>query len=192
MRALAAIRCGLVTAPGGASPRLLVVGSGPEEARLRAYADELGLGDAVEFRAVPYDEMPALYARASCMVLASLATASGGFWLGDRPRFFWEEQFGLVLAEAMAAGLPIVASRSGAIPEVAGDSGFLLHSRRLDGARPLLAVGLSAVLPATRVEHSPERVRLYSTDAMAERLASAYDRVATPPGTSGEPSSPHR
>ena len=84
--------------------RLLVVGAGPEEARLRAYAAELGLADAVEFRAVPYDEMPAVFAGASCMVLASLATASGGYVLGDIPRFFWEEQFGMVLAEAMAAG----------------------------------------------------------------------------------------
>ena len=78
MRALAAIKRGLVPAPAGARPRLLIVGSGPEEGRLRAYADELGLGQEVEFRSVPYDEMPALYARASCMVLASLATRRRG------------------------------------------------------------------------------------------------------------------
>jgi glycosyltransferase involved in cell wall biosynthesis len=177
MRALAAIRRGLVPAPEGVRPRLLLVGSGFEEARLRAYADELGIGDAVEFSSAPYDSMPALYARASCMVLASLATASGGYWLGDRPRFFWEEQFGLVLAEAMAAGLPIIASRSGAIPEVAGvAASYFLPGDWMELAR-LLAAGPLSRPPATRVEHPRDRVQRYSTPAMAERLASAYDRV---------------
>ena len=185
MRALAAISRGLVPAPPNVSPRLLVVGSGPEEARLRAYADELGIGHSVEFRSVLYDEMPALYARASCMVLASLATASGGFWLGDRPRFFWEEQFGLVLAEAMAAGLPIIASQSGAIPEVVGDSGlYFLPGDWMELAR-LLASGPLSRPPAARVDHPPERVQLYSTQAMAERLASVYDRLATGSARSG-------
>ena len=49
MRALAAIKRGLVRSRGRA-PRLLIVGSGPEEARLRAYADELGIGEEVEFQ----------------------------------------------------------------------------------------------------------------------------------------------
>jgi glycosyltransferase involved in cell wall biosynthesis len=177
MRAVAAIRRGLVSAPAGARPRLLLVGSGPEEARLRVYADELGIGDLVEFSSAPYDSMPALYARASCMVLASLATASGGYWLGDRPRFFWEEQFGMVLAEAMAAGLPILASQSGAIPEVAGESAsYFLPGDWMELAR-LLAGGPLSRPPSTHVDHPPDRVSRYSTQAMAERLVSAYDRV---------------
>ncbi|HOU94397.1 MAG TPA: glycosyltransferase, partial [Polyangiaceae bacterium] len=74
--------------------RVLIVGVGPEEERLRALAADLGVADAVEFRGwVPYDELPAVYAQASCLVLASLAVE------------FWEEQFGMVLAEAMAVGL---------------------------------------------------------------------------------------
>jgi glycosyltransferase involved in cell wall biosynthesis len=177
MRALAAMRRGLVPAPGRARPRLLVVGSGPEEARLRAYADELGIGGETEFRSVPYYSMPALYAGASCMVLASLASASCGFWLGDRPHSFWEEQFGFVLAEALASGLPIVASQSGAIPEVAGETAsYFLPGDWMELAR-LLASGPLSRPPATRVSHPPDRIRLYSTQAMAERLASAYDRV---------------
>jgi len=192
MRALAAIKRGLVPAPASARPRLLIVGSGPEEGRLRAYADELGIGQKVEFRSVPYDEMPTLYARASCMVLASLATAGGGFWLGDRPRFFWEEQFGLVLAEAMAAGLPIIASRSGAIPEVVGETGsYFVPGDWMELAR-LLATGPLSRLPSARTEHPQDRVRLFSTETMAERLASAYDRVTTEPARSDERSPQRR
>jgi glycosyltransferase involved in cell wall biosynthesis len=177
MRALAAIHRGLVTAPDGLRPRLLLVGQGPEEQRLRSYAAELGIADAVEFRSVPYDEMPSLYARASCMVLASLATASGGFYLGDIPRFFWEEQFGLVLAESMAAGLPIVASQSGAIPEVAGEAASYFLPGDWMGLATRLVEGPLARPPGERVQHSPELVQRYSTVAAAERLAAAYDRV---------------
>ena len=177
MRAVAAIRRGLVAAPNDLQPRLLLVGSGPEEPRLREYASELGIADRVEFASVPYEEMPSLYARASVMVLASLATASGGFYLGDLPRFFWEEQFGLVLAEAMAAGLPILASQSGAIPEVCGDAAeYFLPGDWMDLARRLVAGPLSRP-PGERVEHPAELVHRYSADAMAERLTSVYDRV---------------
>ena len=59
LRALALLRT-----RGNAQARLVIVGSGPEEQRLRAYASELGLADAVEFRGfIPYEEMPAAYAQ---------------------------------------------------------------------------------------------------------------------------------
>ena len=177
IRAVAALRQGLVRNPAAIAPRLLVVGAGPEERRLRAYARELGVADAVEFRSVPYAEMPDLYARASCLVLASLSNAGCALFLGDVPRCFWEEQFGLVLAEAMAAGLPVVASSSGAIPEVVGDSGAYFVPGDWMGLARTLAGGPLARPPAERFVHPAERVRRYSTRAMAERLAAAYERV---------------
>jgi glycosyltransferase involved in cell wall biosynthesis len=120
LRALAALHRGIVTLVDGslAEPRLKIIGSGPEEHRLRAYTAELGLAESVEIGGVPYDRMPAVFASASAMVLASQASASAAYHLFDIPRAFWEEQFGLVLAEAMAAGLAIVTTTSGAIPEV--------------------------------------------------------------------------
>lgn len=175
MRALAALRRGIVALPAGATPRLLIVGSGPEDARLREYARELGIDDAIEFASVPYDEMPALYARASCMVLASLANAGCVRYLGDVPHCFWEEQFGLVLPEAMAAGLPILASSSGAIPEVVGDSAELFTPGDWLELARRLAAGPLARPPGERIQHDEERVRRYSTDAAGDRLVAAYD-----------------
>lgn len=177
MRALAALRTGLVPSPKEARPRLLVVGDGPERGRLERYARELGLADAVEFRSVPYAEMPTLYARASCMVLASLSNAGCARYLGDLPHCFWEEQFGLVLPEAMAAGLPVVASASGAIPEVAGDTAAFFQPGDWLGLAQRLAEGPLAGPPAERVSHDPDRLRRFSIAAAGERLTAVYDRL---------------
>jgi glycosyltransferase involved in cell wall biosynthesis len=175
MRALAALRRGMVGQPQAF--RLLVVGAGPEQERLERYAAELGIAEDVEFRAVPYEAMPQVFAGASCMVLASLATASGGYVLGDIPRFFWEEQFGLVLAEAMAARLPIVASQSGAIPEVCGEAAdYFLPGDWLGLARRL-AEGPLSKPPGERADIRTELVGRYSIESAAERLADVYDRI---------------
>jgi glycosyltransferase involved in cell wall biosynthesis len=167
LRALAALRAGLVEAPKSAAEvRLLVVGAGPEDDSLRRYARELGLGDSVEVGAsVPYDEMPRVYASASCVVLASLPTR------------IWEEQFGMVLAEAMAAGLPVVASSSGAIPEVVGPNGLYFTPGDWLGLARELAQGPLARPPGTRVEYPAEQLAPFSSTAAAERLAAAYERV---------------
>lgn len=175
MRALAALRRGLVAGAPAGNFRLLVVGAGPEESRLRDYSRELGIDGAVEFRSVPYEEMPAVFASASCMVLASLATASGAYVFGGIPRIFWEEQFGMVLAEAMASGLSIVASESGAIPEVCGDAAEYFLPGDWMGLATRLAEGPLSRPPGGRTEAPPELVRRYSIQAAAERLAAAYD-----------------
>ena len=153
---------------------LLIVGAGPERDRLLRYADDLDLRDRVEVRAVQYDEMPAVFGRASCVVLASL------------PIRTWEEQFGLVLAEALAAGAPIIASSSGAIPEVLEGSGAPLFSPGdwIELA-DLLEAGPLSRPPGTRIDYPAEVVERYSTQAAAARLTVAYERVlATLPVTS--------
>jgi glycosyltransferase involved in cell wall biosynthesis len=178
VRALAAIRRGVVPAPELQSfPQLLIVGAGPEQERLERHAAELGVGDAVEIRSVPYDEMPAVFAGASCMVLASLSSAGCALHPLDVPHCFWEEQFGLVLAEAMAARLRILASSSGAIPEVAGGGAdYFVPGDWLGLARALVAGPLSRP-PGERVAPDAALLRTYSLEAAAERLAAAYDRL---------------
>ena len=180
LRAVAALHRGIVTLPGGgvATPRVLLIGAGPEEDRLREHAAELGLAGAVEIRSVPYEEMPAVFASASAMVLASLSSAGAFYHPFDVPHAFWEEQFGLVLAEAMAAGLAIVTTTSGAIPEVvAGAPVDLVAPGDWMGIARALAAGPLSRAPAARVAHPPELVERYSTAAAAERLAAVYDRV---------------
>lgn len=87
-------------------PRVVIAGTGPLDSELRRQAGELGV-DA-EF-AGWRDDVPALLAAASVFVLPSL----------------WEGQ-PLILAEALRAGVPIVASRAGGIPDLVGDDAAVL------------------------------------------------------------------
>ena len=163
LRAVAALRRGIAGAPDTPVPRVVIVGAGPHERTLRRYADELGVGDLTEFRAfVPYGQMPDLFAQASCMVLASLA------------QWFWEEQFGMVLAEALAAGTPIYAAGSGAIPEVLHGQGTLFTPGDWPGLARLLAEGPLAGRPGPDPSTGQDLVARYSTAAAADRLAEAY------------------
>jgi glycosyltransferase involved in cell wall biosynthesis len=183
IRALASIRRGLVRSPA-TSPRVRIVGDGPERARLEAYALELGLGNSVEFLAASYEEMPDIYAGASCLVLPSLPSAACSLGPFGVPRCFWEEQFGMVLAEAMAAGLPIVASTSGAIPEVTGGAGALGAPGDWLALARALSDNVLSRPPGSRVEYDQTLVERYSRAGAAERLAAAYDALMAGPPAS--------
>jgi glycosyltransferase involved in cell wall biosynthesis len=179
LRAVSALKRGLVSAPADAvaALRVMIVGSGPEEKRLRTHAAELGIADAVTIGPVPFEEMPSLYSRASALVLASLPRSGCTLYPGDIPRCFWEEQFGMVLVEAMAAGLPMVLSRSGAIPEVAGERASYFDPGDWMAIARALADGPLARSPGARVDYPAERLESFSIRASAQRIAAAYDRV---------------
>ena len=91
--------------------RLVLVGGGPLEDQIQKRIQALSLQDRVEF--IPpksRDELAKLYASFDVLVLPS------------RTDYFWKEQYGRVLVEAMACGTPVVGSQSGAIPVVIGDA----------------------------------------------------------------------
>lgn len=147
-------------------PRVVIVGSGPEEDRLRRYSGELGIAGRVEFRSfVPYEQMPDVYSSASAL------------WLGSMPVWSWEEQFGMVLAEAHAAGLPIITTTSGAIPEVAGPTAAYVAPGDWVGLADRLASSVLAGPPERHRVRDAERVAAFSVRAAADRLAAAYDRA---------------
>jgi glycosyltransferase involved in cell wall biosynthesis len=156
----------LLRRQGRSEVRVVIVGDGPERARLQALAGDLGLERNVSFQpAVPYAEMPSLYAQASCLVLASL------------PVRHWEEQFGMVLAEAMAGALPIVCSTSGAIPEVAGPNARYFAPGDWVGLARTLEKGPLAMAPGTRAALDEDRIERFSTAAAARRLRDVYERL---------------
>jgi glycosyltransferase involved in cell wall biosynthesis len=84
----------------------LLVGDGPERARLETLARELGVANATHFLGSrPNPEMPALFASAELAVFPSLMEATS-----------------VAALEAMSCELPVAASRVGGLPEIADDS----------------------------------------------------------------------
>jgi glycosyltransferase involved in cell wall biosynthesis len=101
--------------------RAYILGSGPARETLQIQARDLGLADRVSFDAwIPSDQMPAYYRQLDVVVVPS------------RTRPNWKEQFGRVLVEAMASGVPVIGSDSGEIPHVIGDAGLVFPEGQVD------------------------------------------------------------
>lgn len=94
---------------------LYLLGGGPLRPALEAQAARLGISERVVFHdQVASTDMPARYHEVDVLALPSLTRSN------------WKEQFGRVLVEAMASGVPVIGSNSGAIPGVIEDAGFVV------------------------------------------------------------------
>jgi glycosyltransferase involved in cell wall biosynthesis len=158
--------------------RLQMIGgssSAAEEARWESLARELGVADAVTFDGpAGRDEVVAAMGRAAIFVHPS-------------PR----ETFGVVAAEALSTGLPVVAVDSGGVGEILGDTpdGFgalVARGRGPDdpGVADALGTAIVAALdrresfdPAALRAHVVER---YSAERVAASIAGVYDEVLDP------------
>jgi glycosyltransferase involved in cell wall biosynthesis len=85
------------------------------------------------------------------------------------------EGFGLAPLEAMGAGVPVVASRAGALPEVLGDAAVLVDPDDVDGlAAALEQVSSDEELRADLVRRGRERVARYSWDRAGDQFLDLY------------------
>jgi glycosyltransferase involved in cell wall biosynthesis len=112
---------------------LLIVGEGPEHARLAGLIERYGLSDRVRLLGPrPHAELPSFYGAADALVLASS-----------------REGWANVLLEAMACGTPVVASNIPGNPEVVREAaaGVIAETNTPDGIAAAV-LRLFAVLPA--------------------------------------------
>ncbi|MFM5948521.1 MAG: glycosyltransferase [Novosphingobium sp.] len=107
--------------------KLQIIGYGDQEAELRRLAEELGIADSVLFEGMRDSPSVArAMAEALCLILPSI-----------------EEQFGLVVIEALAQGLPVlVSSNAGAVDELVdhGGNGWVIDPYRLETLTEAMAL----------------------------------------------------
>lgn len=141
--------------------RLLVLGGGTEEARLKALALRLGIDSAVSFLGyVPSARTPEFYRAASI--------ALNGSNIDNTPN---------AILEAFAAGMPVISTKAGGIPYMIeeGVTGFLVglddHQAMAERACWLLENQEAA---RTMSEHARERARRHSWDIVLRKWVSLY------------------
>jgi glycosyltransferase involved in cell wall biosynthesis len=151
---------------GRDTPPLSLVTAGVDRGvghRLSAFAAENGAPDAlVHLGPVSEPALRALYRDAAALVYPS--------------RY---EGFGLPLVEAMASGIPVLASRAASIPEVVGESGILLDPDDPgQWADAIVDVMTDAVLRARLHTDGLARAALFSWERTARITLDVYRRVA--------------
>ena len=150
----------LIRQRSGRAPTALIVGAGDDKPRYQALAAELGLAD-IAFR----EPMPArdAFALASSLVVPSRA-----------------ESMPYIVLETIAAGVPVVATRVGGIPEIFGPEAHRLVPP--DDAAALASAMIAVIDNPDEARQATERLRarigtLFTVAAMAETVGGVYRQV---------------
>lgn len=136
--------------------RLRLCGTGPYEGELRRQVREAGLEAQVEFAGlVPYERIPEEFQGADMFALPSL-----------------QEGLPLSLLEAMACGLPVMASRVGGVPAVIcdGENGFLISAGDVEKmSKAIVQLASDSILRARVSKAARHTAQSWSWDSIWER-----------------------
>ncbi|MES2884634.1 MAG: glycosyltransferase [Pseudomonadota bacterium] len=149
---------------------LHIVGDGPLKAALLAQAEATGLSPKVIFHgACPREKVLALMAECDLYIAPAIVDAEGN-----------TETQGVALIEAMASGLPVIASAVGGIPETLGDAAVALVAPATPAALATSIAAWASNLASAAAQslHGRQRVeQLYSASHWIESLLALYDSV---------------
>ena len=156
---------GVLAAREGGAPHLVMAGIGPMRESLEQRASELGVADRITWLGkVPHDDVGWVMSTGDVFILPSLS-----------------EGLPTVVCEAMACGLPVVATAVDGTPEIVDEpaTGLLVQPHDIDG----IAAALSRLLddPALRAQMGAEALRRSAADytwaANARRMEDVYSAV---------------
>ncbi len=142
---------------------LSIVGDGPESVSLKKLARDLHVEQRVIFQpGIPASEVKDALGRLDALVLPSRTTPG------------WKEQYGRILIEAMAAGVPVIGSSSGAIPEVIGDAGIIFPEQDVQA----LAAAITKLSEEEELRHTFARAGLSRVERFSsERFAASLYEI---------------
>ena len=141
---------------------ILAGGNGYGSEAIHEYIRRQGFGPRVQVRGyVSLEELRALYQSASVLLFPS-----------------WEEGFGLPVLEALANGLPVVASQTASLPEVGGEAALYIdpHDPQ-DIADKVQRAVEDSELRGKMIQQGLSRAREFSWKRVAEATLQVYDEV---------------
>lgn len=150
--------------------KLVVVGTGPDQEELEGLAQRLGIGSRVTWQGgLPRQWLETFWPTVDCVVVPSRTTQR------------WVESAGQPALDAMAQGLPVIASASGVLPEIVGEAGITVPED--DPDRLALALQRLQAMPEEQARlGSAGRRRVmseYVDDAIARKTLALWTAVAT-------------
>ena len=145
-----------------AGRQLVLTGCEPESYRqqLAALAAELRVGEECRLLGfVPYEDLPTLVCDAVGLLIPSRC-----------------EGFGLPVLDAMACGVPVLASRAGSLPEIAGAAALYCDPHAPESIAAGIQQLLNRDVAARLVQKGYEQVRRFNWARTAEALLGVYER----------------
>ncbi len=154
----------------------MLLGRGPLEAQLKQWAAENEVSDRLIWvESVPHDAVPNYINAMQVLLLPSETT----YQFKTLTAVGWKEQFGHVLIEAMACGVPVVGSDSGEIPHVIGEAGLVFPEGNVEELRSRLRQLMeSPELAADLSKKGYDRaMKQYTNAALARELDGFYRQL---------------
>jgi glycosyltransferase involved in cell wall biosynthesis len=149
---------------------LLLLGSGPYKSKIEAWARSHGWQDRVRIKLVKHEEAPRHVAIMDMLVAPSQTTPG------------WREQFGRMIVEAFASGVPVIGSDSGEIPFVIADAGRVVPEQDPAAwAEAIYELLQSLETRRTLAQRGLERANKFSCSAVAAQFREFYRWVAEQP-----------
>jgi glycosyltransferase involved in cell wall biosynthesis len=144
--------------------RMILVGDGTLSKDLRRKVKGLRLEDSVEFTGeIAHSKLPRWFKMADVFVMPSLS-----------------EGFGICALEAMASGVPVIATRVGSLPEIIldGETGILLDKRQpAEIYRAIMRIFKNKDFAAYLSENGKKRAAEFSWDKSAEKVYKIYQSL---------------
>jgi glycosyltransferase involved in cell wall biosynthesis len=149
---------------------LLLLGSGPLEPEILRWAETRGWSDRVIVVLAKHNDVPSYLGVMDLLVAPSQTMRN------------WKEQFGRMLIEAFACGVPVLGSDSGEIPYVIGEAGRIIPEEDVEGwAGAIIDLLEQPELRSELAARGMKRCIPYSVATVAEQYRDYYRWLAEQP-----------